>query len=155
MRIIIAIFWLLLIITGAQAQSVGSAGPGRADPCSYQPKSSAAINITSATTTQLVAVSGSTAVYVCGFAVTIPNTATTATSVLFEYGTSTNCTGTHALTGTFGSNDAVAVSANPTVVTYGDGSSTVFAGAASNGLCAVTTGNGTLAIEGVMTYVQQ
>jgi hypothetical protein len=123
------------------------------DPCSYAQKSSVAIAITTATTTSLVPVSGSTAVYVCGFSFSASNVITTANILSFEYGTSTSCTGTHALTGGYGTGSVVA--AAPTAYSAGNGSSTVFSAPASNGICAVTTIGATGSFEGVLTYVQQ
>jgi hypothetical protein len=123
------------------------------DPCSYAQKSSAPITITTATTTQLVAVSGSTSIYVCGFSFSASNVVTTANTLYFEYGTSTNCTGTTALTGTYGTGSVVA--AAPSFYSMGNGLGTVFKTTASQGLCAVTTIGATAAFEGVLTYVQQ
>lgn len=116
------------------------------DPCQNPnvAKSSVAISVSSATTTSLVAVSGSTKVYVCGFVVNAVGTAPTA---LFEYGTSTNCTGTSALTG------AMEPSATVGTITMGFGG-TLFTAPASNGVCLVS--GGTVTTEtGVLTYVQQ
>ena len=123
------------------------------DPCSYAQKSSAPITITTATTTQLVAVSGSTSIYVCGFSFSASNVVTTANTLYFEYGTSTNCTGTTALTGTYGTGSVVA--AAPSFYSMGNGLGTVFKTTASQGLCAVTTIGATAAFEGVLPYVQQ
>ncbi len=124
------------------------------DPCASGTRLSVPINLTAAAgTTSLVAVSGSTVVYVCGVAFTIAPSATTADSILFEYGTGAACTGPVALTGTFGSGD-VTTSAPLVVVNYGGGLNTVFKSAASNGVCALTAG-GTINIQGVLTYVQQ
>ena len=123
------------------------------DPC-MSPlvlKSSVIINTSSAATTQLIAVSGSTSIYVCGFSLTVNNVVTTASTFQFEYGTSTNCTGTHALTGLFNTGSVLA--GTPTVVTYGNGAATIFSTPASQGLCIVTAGSGL--DDGVLTYVQQ
>jgi hypothetical protein len=145
----------------AEAQTIINtpAVPGSViDPCAnpYQPKSNIAINITTAGTAQLLALSGTTIIYVCGYNFVMPNTATTATSVKFIGGTGSNCgTPVTTLTGVMTSNDAAAVSANPTVVTVAPGASTLFATAAGSELCTVVTGNGTLAIGGHLTYVQQ
>lgn len=138
-------------VTGASTQSYADAcaSPGIA-------KLSVAIALTSAATSQLIALSGSTVIYVCGFTATVPNTATTATSLKFIAGTGTNCgTVTATLTGPLGSNDAAAVSANPIVLNYGGSAMTIFATPAASELCAVVTGNGTLDISGVLTYVQK
>ena len=114
------------------------------DPCQNPQvaKSSVVINTSGAGTTQLVAVSGTKATYVCQ--VYFVASATTATA-LFEYGTSTNCTGTTALTGTI-------VPAVGGIYTFGWGG-TIFTAPASNGLCIVNGGTGTQI--GFVTYVQQ
>jgi hypothetical protein len=113
------------------------------DPCSVAAKASVAVSITTATTTQLVALSTGKKVYVCGFAATFGASSTLA----LEYGTGTACaTGTTALTGVF------TPATGGTVVT-GNGSATVTGGPAGNALCALTTGTG--GIFGLLTYVQQ
>lgn len=125
------------------------------DPCQSPniAKSSAAINVTSATTTSLVAVSGTTTVYVCGFSITIAPSAVTADTVLFEYGTGASCTSPTALTGTFGNGDLTStVGVAP--ISYGGGGATIFKSAASAGVCILTAGNA-VNVQGVLTYVQQ
>ena len=123
------------------------------DPCSYAAKSSAAISVTSATTTSLVAVSGSTVVYVCGLSFTIAPSATAADTALFEYGTGAACTSPTSLTGTYGNGDLT--SAAPVVaVNYGGAGQTVFKSAASAGICILTAGTA-VSVQGVLTYVQQ
>jgi hypothetical protein len=108
------------------------------DPCSYAVKSSTPITLTTATTQQLIPVSGSTVPYVCGFSMTIAPSATS---------------GTNALTGTYGNGDLT--SAAPVVpITAGNASSTVFKGAAASGICIVTAGTA-VNVQGVLTYVQQ
>lgn len=124
-----------------------------ADPCASQAKSSAVINITSATTTALVPVSGATSVYVCGISMTINEVLTTPNTILFEQGTGTACTGSPtALTGKFG--DGGITAGIPIVVNAGAGS-TVFKTAAANGLCALTAIGAAASFQGVVTYVQQ
>jgi len=133
----------------ASGQAVADTG----DPCSYQAKSSAAISVTSATTTSLVAVSGSTTVFVCGFSITIAPSGTAADTALFEYGTGAACSSPTALTGTFGNGDlTTAVGVAP--ITYGTGGATIFKSAASNGVCIVTAGT-TVNVQGVLSFVQQ
>ena len=116
------------------------------DPCANPQvaKSSAVVNISGAAgTTQLVAVSGTKATYVCNFQATVVGTTPT---ILFEYGTSTTCVGTTALTGT------MAIVTTSTVnMGYGG---TIITAPASNGLCLVAGGT-TPSIQGVLTYVQQ
>jgi len=113
------------------------------DPC-LNPnvaKSSVALAISTATTTQLVAISGTKATYVCGLTATFG----ASTTAQLEYGTSTNCTGTNALTG-------VMAPATGGVISLG-GSGTKFTAPASNGLCLVSVGTG--GINGFLSYVQQ
>lgn len=117
------------------------------DPCESAAvkKSSVAVNISSATTTQLVALSGSTSVYVCGFAASMLGTTPAAT---LEYGTGTNCgTGTTTLTG------AIAPTSGSFVL-LNVGGPTVVTGASGNALCLLSGGT-TPSIQGVLTYVQQ
>lgn len=123
------------------------------DPCTSAAKSSAAISVATATTTSLVAVSGSTTVYVCGFAMTIAPSAVTAGTALFEYGTGATCTSPTSLTGTFGNGDLTSTVGVAPVI-YGGGSQTVFKSASSAGICILTAGNA-VSVQGVLTYVQQ
>jgi hypothetical protein len=129
--------------------------PGSTDSCQdlSQIKSTAVINIASATTTELVpAVAGKT-VYVCGFSATIQGSATTVGAVVFKTGTkvSTACdTSPASLTGTFQGN----ISPNVPLLITGQGSMTQFAGAVAGEICATTTGT-TVAVGGYLTFVQQ
>lgn len=147
-------FAIVVIITNLP-QAISQATPVvPVDPCfSTTPKSSVPINISTAATTALVAVSGSTAVYVCSFDLTISEVVTTANTILFEQGTGTTCAGSPtALTGPFGAGGILA--AAPLDVVTGQGG-TILKTAASNGLCAVTTIGATGNFAGVLTYVQQ
>lgn len=148
MRVFLTSLFLLLCSVGASfAQSA-------IDPCasSAVAKSSVPIAVTSATTTQLVAISGTTQIFVCGVSMTIAPSATSADTALFEYGTSTNCTGTHALTGTFGNGDLTSA-AGVAPIQIGFGGS-AFVVPSANGLCLVSAGTA-VSIQGVLTYVQQ
>ncbi len=111
------------------------------DPCAVSPKSSVSVAISTATTTQVVAVSTGKAIYACGFTASFGAT----TTAQFEYGTSTNCTGTHALSGVFAPGTGTVLGLS--------GEGTRFSAPASNGLCIVSTGTG--GINGVLSYVQQ
>lgn len=126
-----------------------------ADPC-LNPnlaKSSAVINISTATTTALVAPSGVLTVYVCSYSMTISQVVTTANTLKFVRGTGATCgTGTADLTGAFGTGGVTA--AAPIVVTSGTGG-TQFKGNANDGVCATTTIGASAAFTGVLTYVQQ
>jgi uncharacterized protein (DUF779 family) len=140
--------------TKANSVPVTIASDQYADACaSGVARSSATISVVTATTTSLVAVSGTTAVYVCGFSITIAPSATSADTAQFEYGTGAACTSPTALTGTYGNGDLT--TAAPVVsVSYGGGRATIFTAPASNGICIVTGGT-TVNVQGVLTYVQQ
>lgn len=128
---------------------------GGNDPCLSNKtlKSAAIVSITTATTTQLVALSGTTKVYVCGFSLSISQVATTANTIKFVYGTGASCgTGTTDLTGAFGAGGITA--AAPIVVSMGS-EGTDFATPVGQALCATTTIGATAFFTGVITYVQQ
>lgn len=139
-------------IDGSTILSVLS--PIGADPCqnSNVIKSSVAINITSAATTQLVAISGTKSIYVCHFDMTISEVITTPNTLQFEYGTSTTCVGANKLTGLYG--DKGITAGAPIVVSAGYGG-TLFTAPSANGLCALTAIGATGSFQGVLTYVQQ
>ena len=141
---IVAIMLLISATALGQAAAV--------DPCfSNTPKSNVSVSITTATTTQLVALSGTTSIYICGFTGTV-NSATTATTLQFEYGTGASCgTGTTVLTGAMNTGGSTA--AGSVVISFADPGST-FKTAAGNALCVVTTGT-TINVQGVLTYIQQ
>ncbi len=146
----------LLDSGGTNKASINASGqlatvPPSTDPCetSGVAKSSVAIAVTSATTTSLVAVSGTKAVYVCGGAMTIAPSATSADTALLEYGTGASCTGTTAMTGTFGNGD-LTTSAPPLAVTL----PSELVAPASQGVCIVTAGTA-VNVQGYLTYVQQ
>src|SRR5437879_5656570 len=88
--------------TFGQAPAINNGQPGfqlGSDPCQSNgiAKSSIVLNITSATTTQLVALSAGKQIFVCGFNFTMVGTVQT---LAFEYGTGASCgTGTTLLTG--------------------------------------------------------
>jgi hypothetical protein len=125
------------------------------DPCQSpgNAKSSVPINITTATTTQLVALSGTKTIYVCGASFTIAPSGTTADTILFEFGTGASCgTGTTALTGAFGAGD-LTTTTGVTPITLADPGVSITA-PAGNALCAVSAGT-TVNIQGVLQFVQQ
>lgn len=125
------------------------------DPCqsSDVTKLSAPIAITTATTTQLVALSGSLTIYVCNFELTISQVVTTANTLRFVYGTGANCgTGTVNLTGDFGAGGVTA--APPLVITASSGA-TRFKTIGGQALCVTTAIGATAFFQGVVTYVQQ
>jgi len=104
--------------------------------------SSAVVNVAAGATTELVSLTASRSVRVCGFAITADTAASTAK---FVQGTGTNCgTGTADLTGAM----AMGVASN---VTLGSGLGELFKTTAGNALClAAVTGT----ITGVVTYAK-
>jgi len=127
---------------------------GASDPCQDVSaiKQSAAIAISSATTVQLIALSGTTTIYVCGF--TAAAGAGTNPSIQFEYGTGTNCAGSPTvLTGAMATGVTVATGVPGPIFTSA-GAGTVFKSAAGNEICAVTAGT-TPNFQGFISYVQQ
>ena len=114
------------------------------DPCQSKSvtKSSVVLNVT--TSAQVIAASGSTIIYVCGFTMTVGGTAPT---YQFQYGTGSVCaTGLTNLTGKFAPTVGSFNSYNPGM--------TAFPTTASQALC-VATGGTTPSVQGVLTYVQQ
>lgn len=109
--------------------------------------STAAVNITTAVTTQIVAVSGSTKIRVCAWYLT--NSSAVGVTVLFEYGTGTLCgTGTTSITG------AMIFPATAGALALGQANDNgVFRTTASQALCLVTTG-ATVGVQGYITYAQ-
>lgn len=139
---------------GNANQSISIVNSG--DPCQDVniAKSSAKITVTNTTAQEVVTASASKVIYVCGFSATIQGSATTVGTLQFEYGTKTTngCdTGTATLTDVFQGNITASV---PTLITSGGGGFTQFSTAASNELCAVSTGT-TISVKGYLTYVQQ
>ncbi len=119
------------------------------DPCqgSTAVKKSVAINIGTATTTQLVALLTGHAIFVCGYNFTLAGAGSTA---LLEYGTGAACgTGTTALTGAMEGGAAGA----PDAIDSGGGGYSVASTPASNALCMLTAG--TVSARGILTFVQQ
>jgi hypothetical protein len=127
---------------------------GTTDPCDNPSvlKSSVPINVVTPTTTSLVAVSGTKAVYVCGFTVTIAPSATSADTAQLEYGTGAACSSPTVLTGSFGAGD-VTTATGPTVISLADPGTSMTA-PASNGVCLLSAGT-TVNIQGILQYVQQ
>lgn len=125
------------------------------DPCqnTNAVKSSVAINITTAATTQLVALSAGLQIYVCEFNLSISQVVTTPNTLKFVNGTGASCgTGQATLSGLYG--DGGVTAAQPIVVTSGGGP-TVFTVPSGNALCATTAIGATASFQGILTYVQQ
>ena len=106
------------------------------------PNSSVPISISTATTTQLVALSGSTKIYVTAWDVIAAGTG----NIQLEYGTGTNCgTGTTALTGSYNLTAQAGIA-------KGNGLAAVLVVPAGNALCALTSA--AVGMYGSVSYTQ-
>jgi hypothetical protein len=106
------------------------------------------VNMTTATTTQIVALSGSTVTYVTGYS--IVGAGATATNVKFVGGTGSNCgTGGHDLT----SSIPLTATTNTVGVTHGStGPGVLFKNAAGEEICVTSSGAATIGVD--VSYAQ-
>jgi hypothetical protein len=126
------------ILTG----TLGGGATGGHVNALIQADSSAAINVSTATTTQLVALSAGQKIYVTSFDVIAGGTG----NITFEYGTGTNCaTGTTTLTGAY---NLIAQSG----IAKGNGLGPVLVVPASNALCVLTSA--AVQMSGSLSYAQ-
>ena len=124
----------------AGTNTIGNVG---SDPSSGKgTPSSVAINVSTATTTQLVAISGSTKIYVTSFDVIAGGTG----NITFEYGTGSNCgTGTTALTGAYNLTAQAGIA-------KGNGVGAILIVPAGNALCVLTSA--AVQMSGSLSYQQ-
>lgn len=149
---LLALLLFLALPALAAAQIVLPASGAAVDPCTTSQKIVVPVNISTATTTQLIALSAGKAVYVCSALVTIAGSATTAGAIQFEYGTGASCgTGTTVITGAFIGSLTPGTPTVLPIVSSGNGTS--FGTIAGQALCAVSTGT-TVSIQGYVTVVQ-
>lgn len=121
---------------------------GPVNPCEANPVQSVPISITTATTTQLVAPSGTTVVTPCGLVIAMIGTVT-ADTVQLVSGHGTNCgTGQAGITGAMSSG---ILTAGATVVPFAGPMGSAPAG---DGLCIVSTVGVGPNISGVLTFVR-
>jgi len=138
-------FSALLVAPRAFAQS--QANPF--DPCAQFPKQYVGINISSATTTRLVALNANAPIYVCGG---VLNQVNGTGSLKLEYGTGATCgTGTTALTGPLYASTVASGTTN-VVLTASKTTGTYAVAPTGTSLCAVSTG--TIQQSGWLSYVQ-
>lgn len=119
-----------------------------ADPCSLALKTNLPISFQATASAQLIALSGSTKIYVCSLSLI----ASVATNFSLTGGTGTNCGTPAALIGTTTASNGVPLAANGGL-TLGNGAGTVAVTGAGSELCIVQSGAGN--IVGNLTYVQQ
>lgn len=117
------------------------------DACSGL-KTNLPISFTATASLQIIALSGSTKIYVCSLALI----ASVATNFSLTGGTGTNCGTPAALIGTTSASNGVPLAANGGL-TLGNGLGTVAVTGAGSELCIVQSGAGN--IVGNLTYVQQ
>lgn len=136
---------------GAPTTSAGGAPGG--DVCAnLGVRKTIAINVTSATTTVIVPVAGTASVYMCGGALTIASSATSADTALLEYGTGSTCASvTKTLTGTLGAGIITAAAGTSGItIQLGPMAPSAF----GNGMCIVTAGT-TVNVQGYIVLGQQ
>lgn len=139
------------VFTPSGEITIGPSGAGVPDPCASNgiAKSSAFANITTGTTTALVTPALLQVITVCQVVAQLNST--TASTILFEWGTGAACATTPtALTATYTNSTLVSES-----ITIGGGSSTAFSTPGGAGLCAVTTVGTSPSIPVTVTYVRQ
>jgi hypothetical protein len=127
---------------------------GASDPCQDLSaiKTSVPISAAGVGTTQLVALSGTTAVYVCSYQAAA--NAGTNPSFQLEYGTGSSCgTGTTALTGAMSTGVTVSTTAPGPIFESSPGNS-ILKAPAGNALCMVVAGTSAV-FNGWLSYVQQ
>jgi hypothetical protein len=106
----------------------------------------AAVNITTATTTQIVALSGTTKIHVCSYQFSVAGTTPTVT---FEYGTGTNCaTGLTAISGAIAPTSGSVINS-----AVGGASGLAFVVPSGDALC-ILSGGTSPSIQGLITYAQ-
>lgn len=124
------------------AQSPAQPVPASLDPCQANTVAKTSVALNHTASAQLVALSGATRIYVCGYWF---STAGTTPSVRFMYGTGAVCaTGLVALTGVQLGTPQMSA----------DSGATQFSTAAGNALCMTVAGTSP-SIQGYLTYVQQ
>lgn len=123
-----------------------------ADPCTFQAKTNLPISQNGTSSVQLIALSGSTSIYVCSMFLMTNSTATT---FAITTGTGSACvTGNAAVVGTTTANIANSMNLiTGAGYTLGNGGGTVAKGAASSELCLILGSN--VFVSGNLTYVQQ
>lgn len=118
------------------------------DPCSSQVRQSAPINISTATTTGIIAAAAGQGVYICNLWL---NVSTNSATVQLEYGTGASCTGTNAMTGVIaGPATAAPLQA---MINLGSSDFLQLSAPAGNTVCIVSGGT-TPGLQGFVTYVQ-
>lgn len=124
------------------------------DHCQTGLKNVVPFNISTATTTSLIAPVTGANIYICEFDI---NQAGGTGTILFEYGTGATCgTGTQTITGPFTANSSAGTTTNVLAPNHGfTHLATIFGGALvpSQRLCALSTG--TIVQAGYIEYVQE
>ena len=135
----------------ARASILAIDGIDAVDPCASNGVATSTVSVALSTTgvTEIVAASGSTTVYVCGFAIT--TSGTTTPSFQFQRGTGDKCaTGNANLTGAFGGGAQAATGQTVT----SPGGFTQFKGNASDAVC-IAPGGTAPSLQGYVTYKQK
>lgn len=135
-------------ISGALPAGTNVIGYVSNDPCTQAAKTNLPISFQTTSITQLIALSGSTKIYVCSLSLI----ASAATVFSITGGTGSNCGTPAALIGSTSATHGLSLAANGGL-TLGSGAGTVAVTGAGSELCIVQSGAGDLV--GNLTYVQQ
>lgn len=138
-------------VMASSAPIVLASNQTAADPCMFQNKTNLAINQNGTSSVQLIALSGSTVIYVCSLSLI----AAGATTVAITTGTGSACvTNNAAVIGTTTASIANSISfAANGGLTLGNGQGTIAKGVAASELCMVL--GTSVYVSGNLTYVQQ
>jgi hypothetical protein len=124
--------------------NIGALNLNTSDPCQNGAFLKGSVSLALTASSQLIAASGGSSIFVCGFAATAAGTSPT---LQFVYGTGTTCgTGTVNLTGAFAPTAGTELRAG--------GAITQFSVPSGNNLCAIVGGTSP-SIQGFLTYVQR
>ncbi len=140
---------ILTGVTGSVPVGANVIGFISNDPCSQAAKTNVPVSVQTAISVQLVALSGSTKIYVCSLGLI----GSTATVFSITGGTGTACaTSAVAIMGTATATNGISLTANGGL-TLGNGFGTVAVTGAGSELCLIQSGSGN--ISGNLTIVQQ
>jgi hypothetical protein len=135
--------------SGAIASGAIAAGASAGDPCMFGTKINLPISTNATALTQIIALSGSTKIYICSINLVAPG----ATAFNLVGGTGTNCAAAAvAIMGSTTAANGMSWAANGGF-TLGNGSGVVGFGAAGSELC--TLQSNAVQVAGNLTYVQQ
>jgi hypothetical protein len=152
LRLLTKLAFAVALLAGGMA--FGQATPTAAvDPCfGNTQKSSAFLNLTTATTSTIVGLTANTAIYVCSYVIVMSGT-TAADTVAFVVGTGVNCvTSPTTISATFNSG---ILTQGATTIASSSGAGQALVATLNRALCVTSTVGTSPNINVQITYVQQ